>query len=353
VTCLGTVITTRGSCDPSIAPLCRASIPIHIVRNNKFAIQQLIPHLPHFAAVIVGPGPDLPENPQDIGVITYLWKLLDGLLPPTFGVFLGLQSFCLEYGARVKQLSVMKHGLISNIRHTAKDPFKDVGSMEAVRYHSLHVDISGCPDLEELAWADNGSENGRVVMGVRHTTKPLRAVQYHPESVRTIRGGKRVIHKFWLSAKTRNATRDIGPWGWTQHSTFGLSWPLLSIQDTSAPKSRVVIPRTVTTTVFHLPYFSTLEICELLGVKDESSPFVVLDSAAKPGRFTIIGLLLSSFPLFIYHCRDSFVTIMTGDRILREQFGTNEVWSWIKFFIRNAVSLALQMFPSGEGLLGF
>ena len=58
VSCLGTVITARGSCDPSIAALRRASIPgceIHIVKNDQFTIQQLIPHLPHFAAVIVGP----------------------------------------------------------------------------------------------------------------------------------------------------------------------------------------------------------------------------------------------------------------------------------------------------------
>ena len=357
VSCLGTAITARSSCDRSIAALCRASIPgceIHIVKNDQFTIQRLIPHLPHFAAVIVGPGPGSPENLQDIGVIKDLWKLPDGLLPPTFGVCLGLQSLCLEYGARVKQLSVVKHGLISKIHHTAKDLFKDVGSIEAVRYHSLHVDISGCPDLKELAWADDGSENGRVVMGVRHITKPLWAVQYHPESVRTIGGGKQVIHNFWSFAKTRNAARDIKPWGRTQHSTFGLSWPPLSIQDATAPNSRVVIPRTVTTAVFHLPHFSTPEICELLGVKDESSPFVVLDSAAKPGRFTIIGSLLSSSPQFIYHCRDSFVTVKMGDSIRKEQLGTNDVWSWMKSFMRQKRGFTGSPdVPFWGGLVGF
>jgi len=334
---IGPAITTRSSCDPSIVALCRASIPgceIHVIKNDQFTIQQLLPHLPYFTAVVVGPGPGSPENPQDIGVIKYLWKLPDDLLPPVFGVCLGLQCLCVEFGARLSRLSVVKHGLISKIHHTGKDLFEGVGPVEAVRYHSLHVDIRGCPQLEELAWADDGSENGRVVMGVRHTTKPFWAVQYHPESVRTVGGGKQIVQNFWSFAKIRNATRAVKPWGSTQSSAFGLPWPTLSIQDTPIQKSQIVIPRTVNTAVVHLPHLSTPEVCELLGSRDESSPFVVLDSAAKPGRFTIIGSLSPSSPQFIYNCRDSFVTVRTGDTTRKEQLGTFDVWSWMKSFMR-------------------
>ena len=325
------------SCDPSIAALCRTSIPgceIHIIKNDQFTIQQLNPHLAHFAAVIVGPGPGSPENPRDIGVIKSLWKLPDELLPPAFGVCLGLQSLCVEFGARLKRLAVVKHGLVSKIHHTGKDLFESVGSIEAVRYHSLHVDVSGCPELEELAWADDGLENGRVVMGVRHTIKPFWAVQYHPESVRTVGGGKQILQNFWSFAETRNEVRNVKPWGSTQASTFGLPWPHLSIQDAPFPKSSIIIPRNVNTTVVHLPHLSTPEVCELLGARDESSPFVVLDSAAKPGRFTVIGSLLSTSPQFLYHCRDSFVTVKTGNNTRKEQLGTNDIWSWMKSFMR-------------------
>ena len=334
---IGTAITTRRSCDPSIAALCRTSIPgceIHIIKNDQFTIQQLHPHLTHFAAVIVGPGPGSPENPRDIGVIKSLWKLPDELLPPTFGVCLGLQSLCVEFGARLKRLAVVKHGLISKIHHADRDLFESAGSIEAVRYHSLHVDVSGCPELEELAWADDGLENGRVVMGVRHTTKPFWAVQYHPESVRTVGGGKQILQNFWSSAKIRNAFRSVKPWGSTQSSIFGLPWPQLSIPDAPIPKSPIIISRNVNTVVVHLPHLSTPEVCELLGARDESSPFVVLDSAAKPGRFTIVGSLLSTSPQFIYHCRDSFVTVKTGNSTRKEQLGTNDIWSWMKSFMR-------------------
>ena len=332
-----TFITSRRSCDPSIAALCRTSIPgceIHIIKNDQFTIQQLTPHLPHFAAVIVGPGPGSPENLRDIGVIKNLWKLPDELLPPVFGVCLGLQSLCVEFGAQLKQLLVVKHGLVSRIHHTDKDLFKGVGSIEAVRYHSLHVDICGCPELEELAWADDGSENGRVVMGVRHLTKPFWAVQYHPESVRTVGGGKQIVQNFWSFAETRNATRDMKPWGLTQSSAFGPSWPPLSIPGAHVTRSPIVIPRTVNTAIIHLPHFSTLDVCELLGAREESSPFVILDSAAKPGRFTVIGSVSKSSPQFIYHCRDSFVTVKTGNSTRKEQLGANDIWSWMKSFMR-------------------
>lgn len=334
---IGTAITTRRSCDSSIAALCRTSIPgceIHIIKNDQFTIQQLNPHLAHFAAVIVGPGPGSPENPRDIGIIKSLWKLPDGLLPPVFGVCLGLQSLCVEFGARLKRLAVVKHGLISKIHHTDKDLFESVGSIEAVRYHSLRVDVSGCPELEELAWADDGLENGRVVMGVRHVTKPFWAVQYHPESVRTVGGGKQILQNFWSFAKIRNAIRNIKPWGSAQSSTFGLPWPQLSIPDAPTPKSPIIIPRNVTTAVVHLPHLSTPEVCELLGARDESSPFVVLDSAAEPGRFTVIGSLLPTSPQFIYHCRDTSVTVKTGNNARKEQLGTNDIWSWMKSFMR-------------------
>ena len=334
---VGAVAGVGRSYDPSIAALCRTSIPgceIHIVKNDQFTIQQLIPHLPHFAAVIVSPGPGSPENPQDIGVIKYLWKLPNESLPPVFGVCLGLQSLCIEFGARLKRLVVVKHGLISRIYHTGKDLFEGVGSIEAVRYHSLHVDIFGCPELEELAWADDGSENGKVVMGVRHTTKPFWAVQYHPESVRTVGGGKQIIQNFWSFARIWNATRDVKFWGPTQSSTFGHPWPLLSTPDAPIPRPPIIIPRNVETAIVHLPQLSTPEICELLGARDESSPFVVLDSAAKPGRFTIIGSLLPTSPRFIYHCRDSFVTVKTDSGTRKEQLGTNDIWSWMKSFMR-------------------
>ena len=99
-------------------------------------------------------------------------------LLPVFGVCLGLQSLVLEFGGTLKRLNVVKHGQISHIQHDNTGLYKNVGSVSAVRYHSLHVVLNGDEPLQPLAWADDGEENGKVLMAVKHVSKPFWAVQY-------------------------------------------------------------------------------------------------------------------------------------------------------------------------------
>jgi anthranilate/para-aminobenzoate synthase component II len=55
----------------------------------------------------------------------------------------------------------------------------------AARYHSLCVDPETLPaDFRITAM----SESDRVVMGMRHVSKPMEGVQFHPESVLTPEG---------------------------------------------------------------------------------------------------------------------------------------------------------------------
>ncbi len=155
-----------------------------IIKNDDLTIEALRPHLPYFSCVVVGPGPGSPSIAKDIGLVRDLWQLKEDVLP-VFGVCLGLQSLAIANGATLKRLHRVKHGQISQIHHTATDIFDSVGSIRAVRYHSLHVELKTDGDVEELAWADD-EENGRVVMGIRHRHRPFWAVQYHPESVCTM-----------------------------------------------------------------------------------------------------------------------------------------------------------------------
>ncbi|KAG8769764.1 Protein phosphatase PP2A regulatory subunit B, partial [Serendipita sp. 398] len=188
----------------NLVALCRKSLStahIHIIRNDSIDINALLPYLKYFSAIIVGPGPGSPLNPRDIGIVRDIWKLGDQHILPIFGVCLGLQSLAISYGARLKRLATVKHGQISTIYHTGTDLFKLVGEVEAVRYHSLHVTLDKENDqLRELAWAQDGRENGKVIMAISHRTKPLWAVQYHPESVKTHGGGIEVMHNFWKLA---------------------------------------------------------------------------------------------------------------------------------------------------------
>ncbi|KAJ6604824.1 ADC synthase [Mycena vulgaris] len=320
----------------NLASLCKQSIPnctIHLIKNDTLTISELLPFLPFFSAVIVGPGPGSPENDRDIGVIKDLWNLAEQSLLPIFGVCLGLQSLGVAYGAQLKRLDIVKHGQISHIQHAGAELFHGVGMVEAVRYHSLHVILAEGCGVEELAWADDGAENGRVVMAVRHTSKPFWAVQYHPESVCTRGGGLEVIQNFWRLAQrwTRKTGRQTVPWNSAVGKAMGDPWqcsPLPSPPSTPS-ESR---PR-VSTAVLELPGVSAATVCKLFGVSDEESPFVSLDSAAQPGRFSIVGSLMQSSLQITHFVGDSFLSLTRGRQSVHEDLGRRDVWTWLADFM--------------------
>ncbi|RZS40935.1 para-aminobenzoate synthetase [Herbihabitans rhizosphaerae] len=136
--------------------------------------------LADFDCVVVSPGPGTPHHDGDLGVTREIVRA-GGL--PILGVCLGHQALALEFGATVERAPEPWHGRVSRIVHDGVDLFEGLPSpFEAVRYHSLAV--TDLPDeLEAIAWTADG-----MVMGVRHRTKPLWGVQFHPESVRTEHG---------------------------------------------------------------------------------------------------------------------------------------------------------------------
>jgi para-aminobenzoate synthetase len=336
--------------------LCRQAIAdceVYIVKNDDFTISELGPYLSSFSAIVIGPGPGSPDNPQDIGVVKHLWKLGDEYTLPIFGVCLGLQSLAIEFGAHLKRLSVVKHGQVSRINHHGTEIFEGVGRIDAVRYHSLHVQLLNGGMMEELAWADDGSENGRVVMAVKHKIKPFWAVQYHPESVRTSGGGKDVLQNFWKLAKLWNSDRRIKPWGTGQSERFPAPWPRLKVR--GAPTSpRSSVTTSVKNAVLNLPELTVLNICELLGVHHEPSSFVVLDSAAKPGRFSIVGALMPSSPHITYNIRDQFVRLKANNKCRIEPLEASDIWTWVASFMRpRKVLNGNPDIPFWGGLVGY
>lgn len=314
----------------------------------------MLPHLDCFAAVIVGPGPGSPDDPDAVGIIKDLWKVADEKLLPIFGVCLGLQSLGIEFGATLKRLNVVKHGQVSHIHHTGAEIFKGVGDVDAVRYHSLHVELAPGGDIEQLGWSDDGKENGAVVMALKHKTKPFWAVQYHPESACTEGGGEDVIANFWRLAKNwaRANERTPLPWDTAAQIAIGPSWPQLGGRQPGVTSP--TIARQITTTVLNIYDVTTATICEYLGVSKESTPFVLLDSAAQPGRFTIIGALTPSSPKITYYTKDSFVTVTEGSTPTHRALGTHDIWSWLAAFMRKRKAQGgTAEIPFWGGLVGY
>lgn len=339
----------------SLASLCRQSIPnctIHIIKNDDLTIDELIPYLHYFSAIVVGPGPGSPDSPQDIGIVKDLWKVRSDHVLPVFGVCLGLQSLGIEFGAHLGRLHIVKHGQVSNIQHTGTDLFQGVGLVGAVRYHSLHVTLPEDGELEELAWVDDGKHNGRIVMAIKHKIRPFWAVQYHPESVCTEGGGAEVIQNFWRLAQTwaiENG-RQIRPWDDAVRQTIGNAWPHLHPH---SPPSTPTQARSMSATVtVDVPNITVPAICELLGALEERAPFVLLESAAKPGRFSIVGSLQQNSLQITHFVSDPFITLIRGEHTVREELGSHDVWSWLAAFMRPRKTKGCPDIPFWGGLIG-
>ena len=155
--------------------------------------------------VVLSPGPGTPEKSSDIGMCGSL--LLDEDIAaygvPILGVCLGLQTLAHVHGGRVTHGHAPMHGRVVPIQHDGKGLFEGLpDGYSAVRYNSLVVDPSSIPDcLEVSAWS---SEDGaKEVMGLRHRSRPIFTVQYHPESICTQFGEKLAANFIRLSKAAR------------------------------------------------------------------------------------------------------------------------------------------------------
>ncbi|OJJ43801.1 hypothetical protein ASPZODRAFT_73783 [Penicilliopsis zonata CBS 506.65] len=162
--------------------------------------------LQQFDAVVLGPGPGHPENPQDVGIMRDFWSLEEPDLVPVLGICLGFQSLCLHHGVSVDRLPFPLHGQVRQVVTTGKDIFENMNSLDVTLYHSLYARMGGfaeeVPDLNILAWLflddETLSATKQVPMAVRHSRKPFWGVQFHPESCKSdTQACQRLIRRWW------------------------------------------------------------------------------------------------------------------------------------------------------------
>jgi anthranilate synthase/aminodeoxychorismate synthase-like glutamine amidotransferase len=140
--------------------------------------------LDRFDAVAIGPGPG---HPRDIPGVLKLVRAVVETGAPLLGICLGLQAIGEALGATVTHAPRLMHGKTSRIEHTATGLFAGLPSpLIATRYHSLCLDPATLPPaLIVTAHSEEG-----VVQGIEHASRPVHAVQFHPESVLSEHGAR-------------------------------------------------------------------------------------------------------------------------------------------------------------------
>ena len=153
---------------------------IKVIRNDEMTVDEIKSLNPEY--IILSPGP---KRPQDAGVCIDVAREL-GDNCKILGVCLGHQSICEAYGATITYAKELMHGkqsvcVVDNTDELFKGLDKNV---VVARYHSLAADENTMPDcLKVIARTDDGE-----IMAVKHKTKNIWGVQFHPESIMTSDG---------------------------------------------------------------------------------------------------------------------------------------------------------------------
>lgn len=158
-----------------------------VKRNDELTLDEVAP----FDKIIISPGPGIPSEA--------------GLLPdvlrryatekPILGICLGHQALGEHFGAKLRNLSQVYHGIKSRVTVTAPDYlFDGLGdTFDVGRYHSWVVDAEGLPECLEITATSPDGE----IMALRHRSLDVRGVQFHPESILTPDGLR--IFSNWIN----------------------------------------------------------------------------------------------------------------------------------------------------------
>ena len=170
-----------------VQALQAAGADVRVLRNDaidRAGIEQLAADGDaHLNGIVISPGPG---DPDDAGVSMDAVRVAADRDIPLLGVCLGMQSMAAAYGGSIVRAPTLVHGEAAEVTHDGAGLLEGMPpAFMAARYHSLCVDPETMPSEFRVTAL---SESDRVVMGMRHVSKPMEGVQFHPESVLTPQG---------------------------------------------------------------------------------------------------------------------------------------------------------------------
>ena len=149
----------------STVTVFRNTVPISVLEAQEFDL------------LVLSPGPSVPRQAGNMMAVIERFYLSK----PILGVCLGHQALIEFFGGTIANIAPV-HGKAVPIEHDARGIFTNIEpDVEVARYHSWAADLMP-NDLEITARTKDG-----VVMGVRHKKLPIEGIQFHPESVLTMK----------------------------------------------------------------------------------------------------------------------------------------------------------------------
>jgi anthranilate synthase component 2 len=162
---------------------------VDVFRNDQIGLEEINA----YDKIVLSPGPGVPAEAGLLLPLIREYASKKSIL----GVCLGHQAIGEAFGAKLVNLSVVYHGVATEV-YTNKNLassrlFEGMPErFEAGRYHSWIVGTENFPEsLEVTAFDDNN-----YIMALRHKQYDVEGVQFHPESVLTPLGEK--ILRNWL-----------------------------------------------------------------------------------------------------------------------------------------------------------
>ena len=165
--------------------LLQMNVRLKVIRNDD-------PHEKYLnmalQGIVLSPGPGRPENS---GNLMQLIRIFEDRVP-ILGICLGHQALGMHFGSRLVRARKPMHGKRSLITVNEDYLFEALPrNFHVVRYHSLILENPG-ENMEPIALT-----NDNEIMAIRHSSKNLRGVQFHPEAILTDYGFQ--VLENWIS----------------------------------------------------------------------------------------------------------------------------------------------------------
>lgn len=160
---------------------------ITVMRNDEINYEAVN----RFEKVVISPGPGLPEQAGELMPFLERFATTKELL----GICLGQQAIAAHFGMKLINLNEVVHGQSKELVLNSNDKLfhRIPKKIKVGRYHSWVIDPKS---LTNDFLVSSSDEEGNI-MSIAHKELPIRAVQFHPESILT-EYGKEMLRN-WLS----------------------------------------------------------------------------------------------------------------------------------------------------------